>query len=85
MRRTGWVYGTETPYIVELLADAPREVPGSNNAAFIWEGLAHMDPKMMRQYRSHSEKATSTDESKKKVARFRLEYKDGQWELSSAA
>lgn len=46
MRRTGWVYGAETPYIVELLADAPREVPGSNNAAFIWEGLAHMDPKM---------------------------------------
>lgn len=85
MRRTGWVYGTETPYIVELLADTPREVPGSNNVAFSWEGLAHMDPKMMRQYRSQSEKATSTDESKKKVARFRLEYKDGQEELSSAA
>ena len=79
------MYGTETPYIVELLADAPREVPGSNNVAFIWEGHAHMDPKMMRQYRSQPEKATRTDESKKKVARFRLEYKDGQWELSSAA
>ena len=79
------MYGTETPYIVELLADAPREVLGSNNVAFIWEGLAHMGPKMMRQYRSQPEKATSTDESKKKVARFRLEYKDGQWELSSAA
>ena len=85
MRRTGWVYGTETPYIVELLADAPREVLGSNNVTFIWEDLAHMGPKMMRQYRSQPEKATSTDESKKKVARFRLEYKDGQWELSSAA
>ena len=85
MRRTGWVYGTETPYIVDLLADAPREVPGSNNVAFIWEGLAHMDPKMMRHYRNQPEKATSAEESKKKVARFRLEYKDGQSELSSAA
>ena len=81
----GWVYGTETPYIVELLTNAPREVPGSNNTAFIWEGLAHMDPKMMRHYRNQPEKATSAEESKKKVARFRLEYKDGKWELSSAA
>ena len=81
----GWVYGTETPYIVELLTDAPREVPGSNNTAFIWEGLAHMDPKMIRHYRNQPEKATSAEESKKKVARFRLEYKDDKWELSSAA
>ena len=81
----GWVYGTETPYIVELLTDAPRAVPGSNNTAFIWEGLAHMDPKMIRHYRNQPEKATSAEESKKKVARFRLEYKDDKWELSSAA
>ncbi len=81
----GWVYGTETPYIVELLTDAPREVPGSNNTAFIWEGLAHMDPKMKRHYRSQPDKETSAEESKKKVARFRLEYKDNKWELSSAA
>ena len=81
----GWVYGTETPYIVELLTDAPREVPGSNNTAFIWEGLAHMDPKMKRHYRSQPDKETSAEESKKKVARFRLEYKDDKWELSSAA
>ena len=81
----GWVYGTETPYIVELLTDAPREVPGSNNTAFIWEGLAHMDPKMVRHYKNQPEKPASADESKKKVARFRLEYKDDKWELSSAA
>lgn len=81
----GWVYGTETPYIVELLTDAPREVPGSDNTRFIWEGYSYMDPKMMRHYRNQPEKATSADESKKRVARFRLEYKDGKWELSSAA
>ena len=81
----GWVYGTETPYIVELLTDAPREVPGSDNTRFIWEGYSYMDPKMMRHFRNQPEKATSADESKKKVARFRLEYKDGKWELSSAA
>lgn len=81
----GWVYGTETPYIVELLTDAPREVPGSNNTRFIWEGYSYMDPKMMRHYNGQPEKATSADESKKKVARFRLDYKDGKWELSSAA
>ena len=81
----GWVYGTETPYIVELLTDAPREVPGSDNTRFIWEGYSYMDPKMMRHYRNQPEKATSADESKKKVARFRLDYKDGKWELSSAA
>lgn len=81
----GWVYGTETPYIVELLTDAPREVPGSDNTRFIWEGYSYMDPKMMRHYEGQPEKATSADESKKKVARFRLEYKDGKWELSSAA
>lgn len=81
----GWVYGTETPYIVELLTDAPREVPGSNNTRFIWEGYSYMDSKMMRHYNGQPEKATSADESKKKVARFRLEYKDGKWELSSAA
>lgn len=81
----GWVYGTETPYIVELLTDAPREVPGSDNTRFIWEGFSYMDPKMIRHYRSQPEKTTSADESKKKVARFRLEYKDGKWELSSAA
>ena len=81
----GWVYGTETPYIVELLTDAPREVPGSDNTRFIWEGFSYMDPKMVRHYRNQPEKATSADESKKKVARFRLEYKDGKWELSSAA
>lgn len=81
----GWVYGTETPYIVELLTDAPREVPGSDNTRFIWEGYSYMDPKMMRHYNGQPEKATSADESKKKVARFRLEYKDGKWELSSAA
>ena len=81
----GWVYGTETPYIVELLTDAPREVPGSDNTRFIWEGFSYMDPKMIRHYRSQPEKATSADESKKKVARFRLEYKDDKWELSSAA
>lgn len=81
----GWVYGTETPYIVELLTDAPREVPGSDNTRFIWEGYSYMDPKMMRHYRNQPEKATSADEAKKRVARFRLEYKDGKWELSSAA
>lgn len=81
----GWVYGTETPYIVELLTDAPREVPGSDNTRFIWEGFSYMDPKMIRHYRNQPEKATSADESKKRVARFRLEYKDGKWELSSAA
>ena len=81
----GWVYGTETPYIVELLTDAPREVPGSDNTRFIWEGYSYMDPKMMRHYNGQPEKATSADESKKKVARFRLDYKDGKWELSSAA
>ena len=81
----GWVYGTETPYIVELLTDAPREVPGSNNTRFIWEGYSYMDRKMMRHYNGQPEKATSADESKKKVARFRLDYKDGKWELSSAA
>lgn len=81
----GWVYGTETPYIVELLTDAPREVPGSDNTRFIWEGFSYMDPKMIRHYRSQPEKATNADESKKKVARFRLDYKDGKWELSSAA
>lgn len=81
----GWVYGTETPYIVELLTDAPREVPGSDNTRFIWEGYLYMDPKMVRHYRNQPEKPASADESKKKVARFRLEYKDGKWELSSAA
>ena len=81
----GWVYGTETPYIVELLTDAPREVPGSDNTRFIWEGYSYMDPKMMRHYRNQPEKATSAEESKKKVARFRLEYKDDKWELSSDA
>ena len=44
-----------------------------------------MDPKMMRHYNGQPEKATSADESKKKVARLRLEYKDDKWELSSAA
>ena len=44
-----------------------------------------MDPKMIRHYRNQPEKATSAEESKKKVARFRLEYKDDKWELSSAA
>lgn len=81
----GWVYGTETPYIVELLTDAPREVPGSDNTRFIWEGYLYTDPKMVRHYRNQPEKPASADESKKKVARFRLEYKDGKWELSSAA
>ena len=81
----GWVYGTETPYIVELLTDAPREVPGSNNTVFIWEGLARMDPKMMRHFEGEPDKETSADEAKKKVARFRLEYKDGKWELSTGA
>ena len=81
----GWVYGTETPYIVELLTDAPREVPGSDNTRFIWEGYLYMDPKMVRHYKNQPEKPASADESKKKVARFRLEYKDGKWELSSAA
>lgn len=81
----GWVYGTETPYIVELLTDAPREVPGSDNTRFIWEGYLYMDPKMVRHYKNQPEKPASADESKKKVARFRLEYKDDKWELSSAA
>lgn len=81
----GWVYGTETPYIVELLTDAPREVPGSDNTRFIWEGYLYMDPKMVRHYKNQPEKPASADESKKKVARFRLEYKDSKWELSSAA
>lgn len=81
----GWVYGTETPYIVELLTDVPREVPGSDNTRFIWEGYLYMDPKMVRHYKNQPEKPASADESKKKVARFRLEYKDDKWELSSAA
>ncbi len=42
-----------------------------------------MDPKMMQHYSRR--RRGDADESKKKVARFRLDYKDGKWELSSAA
>ncbi len=56
-----------------------------SSALVAFSGYSYMDPKMMRHFRNQPEKATSADESKKKVARFRLEYKDGKWELSSAA
>lgn len=50
MRRVWVAYVRKLRYIVELLTDAPREVPGSNNTRFIWEGYSYMDPKMMRHY-----------------------------------
>ena len=74
----GWLYGADTPIILELLSDSPQKISGSRTR-YDWLGYMSYSADMKIHAEGQGPDEPFMEDSSRELTKVGVEYKDGKW------
>jgi len=74
----GWLYGADTPIILELLSDSPQKISGSR-IRYDWLGYMSYSADMKIHAEGQGPDEPFMEDSSRELTKVGVEYKDGKW------